>query len=367
MLREGPCSDDPGTIAMSLSTTKLVLAGLSMAAIGVLAGCSRAGRSESTGTTPTPSPTPGTNPPVPGDRVRIGQLNAHNLFDTVDGYGNDTILTQAQYETKLGKLGLAIRDAMRGPDIIAMQEVENLQVLQELAARPEIAGLGYRALLVEGTDPRGIDVGYLYRPSRVDLVSSQAHGTTRVSESGRNVQLFTRPPLVAMFRARPEGSSGTSDAQQGATFTLINNHFTSKLQGEDGEQKRQWQSAWVASIADGSTGVANLDPSRVIVLGDLNAGLDEDPYVSLRDVTAGGARRLVNAADHLPEADRYSYRDGSKRSLLDHVLLTPQLDATVTSVEIPHINSDPSEKLYEDPSTYQRSSDHDPVIVELTG
>jgi predicted extracellular nuclease len=349
---------------MSLSTTtKLVLAGLGVAAIGVLAGCSRAGRREPDPQTPgvTTEPTP----PAAKDRVRIGQLNAHNLFDTVDGYGSDTILTQAQYELKLGKLGLAIRDAMRGPDIIALQEVENLQVLQDLAARPEISSLGYQALLVEGTDPRGIDVGYLYRPSTVELVASQAHGTTRVSASGRNIQLFTRPPLVATFRARPHGSSGTSDARQGAAFTLINNHFTSKLQGADGEQKRQWQSAWVSSLADGSTGVANLDPSRVIVLGDLNAGLDEDPYLSLRDGSDAARPRFVNAADHLPETDRYSYRDGSKRSLLDHVLLTPQLDAAVKSVEIPHINSDPSEKLYEDPSTFQRSSDHDPVVVEL--
>lgn len=342
----------------------IVAAGIGVAAIATLAGCSRAGRTKPPEPAPKPTPSP---PPVPArDTIRIGQLNAHNLFDTVDGYGSDTILTPAQYELKLGKLSRAIRDAMHGPDIIALQEVENLQVLKDLAARPEIASLGYQALLVDGTDPRGIDVGYLYRPSEVELVSSEARGTTRVSESGRTVQLFTRPPLIATFRPRAAGSSGTGDAQQGAAFTLINNHFTSKLQGADGEQKRQWQSAWVAGLADGSAGVANLDPARVIVLGDLNAGLDEEPYISLLGGSGGtSSPRFVNAADRLPEADRYSWRDGSKRSLLDHVLLTPQLDARVRSVAIPHINSDPSVKYYDDPSTFQRSSDHDPVIVEL--
>ncbi|MCB0878697.1 MAG: endonuclease/exonuclease/phosphatase family protein [Thermoleophilia bacterium] len=313
---------------------------------------------------PTEAPTrPAADEPRPS--VRIAQLNAHNFFDTTDGYGSDTILTPQQYEIKLGKLGLAIRDAMHAPDVIAMQEVENIGVLQDLAARPELARYGYRPLLVDGTDPRGIDVGYLYRPDRVELVSSEARGTTRVSASGRNVQLFTRPPLVATFRVRSDGAAGADDARAGASFTLINNHFTSKLQGSDGEEKRRLQSAWVSHLASGDAGVADLDPARVIVLGDLNAGLDEDAYLSLLGDDPEAAPRFVNAAEHVPLEDRYSYRDGSRRSLLDHVLLTPALDAAVQGVEILHINSDPSPRLEDDPTTYQRVSDHDPVIVTL--
>ncbi len=316
-----------------------------------------------------PNPTPTTGPaptaPVVAPTIRIAQFNAQNLFDTVDGYGSDPILTPTEYDIKLGKLGLAIRDAMHAPDIIALQEIEHVGVLDDLAARPELRAFGYEPLLVDGTDPRGIDVAYLYRPDRVELVSSQAIGTTRTSASGRNVQLFTRPPLVATFRARPEGAAGADDARAGATFTIINNHFTSKLQGTSGEEKRRLQSAWVAHLASGDAGVADLDPDRVIVLGDLNATVDEEPYTSLLGDDPDAAPRFINAADRLDPADRYSWRDGSTRLLLDHVLLTPALDAAVQGVEIVHVNADASPRLADDPTTAERSSDHDPVVVTL--
>jgi predicted extracellular nuclease len=310
-----------------------------------------------------PSDDDGAPAPAP---VRIAQMNAQNLFDTENGYGSDEILTPQQYDIKLGKLGLAIRDSMGAPDIIAMQEVENLRALQDLAARPEIAAYGYQPILVDGTDPRGIDVGYLYRPDRVDLVSAEARGTTRTSASGRNVQLFTRPPLVATFRAHAQGTSGAADARAGATFTLINNHFTSKLQGADGEEKRRLQSQWVEHLASGAAGVADLDPSRTIVMGDLNATPGEDAYEILTAAAGEGQPpRRTNAADRLPEAERYSWRDGNRRELLDHVLLPPALASAVQGVEILRINADSPARLASDPTTPRRSSDHDPVVVTI--
>ncbi len=356
-----------GTLASRL----LLGGGAALLGVGLLAGCSRQGRdphpkppAPPSPAPPSPAPpSPGSPAPVAGVPLRVAQLNAKNLFDTVDQPRvQDDVLTPQDYGRKLTKLALAIRDAMGSPDVIALQEVENEQVLRDLAARPELRELGYVPLIVEGTDPRGIDVAYLYRPATAQLVAHDQLQTTYVSPSGRNIKVFTRPPLVATFRAR----GGTDGAQQGAALTIVNNHFTSKLQGEDGAAKRFRQAAFVASIADGRAGVAHLDPARVIVLGDLNEDLDDPAYLSLVAPTSEGeAPPRRNAADHLPEADRYSWRDGTKRSLLDHVLLTPTLDAQVRSVRIPHINSDPSERLELDPTTYERASDHDPVIVDL--
>ncbi|MCW2926308.1 MAG: nuclease, partial [Thermoleophilia bacterium] len=344
----------------------LMLGGGATLGAALLTGCARQGSPTPTPITPTPTtgPTP-TPPTVPTtQRVRIAQLNAYNLFDTVDQPRvQDDVLTPVEYDRKLAKLSLSIRDAMAAPDVIAMEEVENEGVLRDLAARPELAGLGYVPLLVEGTDPRGIDVGYLYRPSRVQLVSHEQRQTTFVSPTGRNIKLFTRPPLVATFR--PVGQGGVADASAGRDLTMIVNHFTSQLQGEEGAQKRLWQSQFVASLADGSAGVANLDPKRVVVIGDLNEGVGEPGYQELVEGPTEGVPALVNAAAHLPEADRYSYRRGSKRTLLDHVLITPTLDGAVRQVRIPHINSDSSETLGTDATTYLRSGDHDPVIVDM--
>ena len=51
----------------------------------------------------------------------------------------------------------------RGADIVALQEIENLAVLEQLRTR-YLANAGYLpAILVEGTDARGIDVAFLSR------------------------------------------------------------------------------------------------------------------------------------------------------------------------------------------------------------
>ena len=51
----------------------------------------------------------------------------------------------------------------RGADIIALQEVENVAILERLRTE-YLADLGYLpAILVEGTDTRGIDVAFLSR------------------------------------------------------------------------------------------------------------------------------------------------------------------------------------------------------------
>jgi endonuclease/exonuclease/phosphatase family metal-dependent hydrolase len=317
---------------------------------------------------PTPEPGPTTTSPVPPaapDPVRIGQLNAGNLFDAVDAPRvQDTVLTTAQLDAKLGKLALVIRDTMGAPDVVALQEVEHVDVLRALADHPHLRELGYEPLLVEGSDPRGIDVGYLYRPARLDLVALEQRRTTYVSPAGRNIQLFTRPPLVATFRPR----AGAEDAAAGASFTLVNNHFTSRLQGEAGASKRLLQAAFVASIADGRAGVANLDPSRTIVLGDLNEGLGDPAYRSLVAPAIDGAPvPLVNVLLRLPDADRYSWRDGSRRELLDHVLVAPALDPAVLEVAVPHVNTTATAADRRDPASPAGSSDHDPVVVTLAG
>ena len=137
---------------------------------------------------------------APGvDRVSLMAFNVENLFDTVDAAGKDdaTYLPIAQkqsaahiagcneievdrwrdqclnwdwneqvLETKLRVTGAAIRAATddgRGPDVIALQEVENIEILERLR-REQLANSGYGpAILIDGEDARGIDVAFLSR------------------------------------------------------------------------------------------------------------------------------------------------------------------------------------------------------------
>ena len=57
-----------------------------------------------------------------------------------------------------------------------MQEVENIAILERLTETEPIKGI-YGAVLVDGPDARGIDVGLLYRLDRVEILSAEARQT----------------------------------------------------------------------------------------------------------------------------------------------------------------------------------------------
>ena len=73
-------------------------------------------------------------------------------------------------EVKLTALAETIRQVNdgKGADIIALQEVENVTILDQLRTS-KLADLGYKpAILVEGTDARGIDVALLSKFALAD-------------------------------------------------------------------------------------------------------------------------------------------------------------------------------------------------------
>ncbi len=164
--------------------------------------------------------------PRDAGQLRVGQLNAHNFFDTKDDPSTqDPVLPRADYKDHVAKLAVAIRDALGAPDIVTMQEVENLAVLKDLVQHDAIKALGYTPLLKEGTDPRGIDNAILYRNEVVDLVQTMQIDPIRMNEADRGAKLFTRPPLAAQFVVR-----GREQAKRGVqSLWVIANHFTSKL------------------------------------------------------------------------------------------------------------------------------------------
>lgn len=131
-------------------------------------------------------------------RVTIMTWNMENLFDTMDDPDNDDEaflplelkqeITGFQDECKkkgavswvnqclywdwseevfnlklerLSKVILSVQEG-RGPDILVVQEIENLYVLQRLIDG-YLPGLGYTAYLIENYDFRGIDVGIITR------------------------------------------------------------------------------------------------------------------------------------------------------------------------------------------------------------
>src|SRR2546423_884935 len=70
------------------------------------------------------------------DEFTIASANLERFFDTVNDPGKqDAVLTPTAFNNRLNKMSLQIRHVMRSPDIIGVEEVENLSTLQAVAAK----------------------------------------------------------------------------------------------------------------------------------------------------------------------------------------------------------------------------------------
>ena len=94
---------------------------------------------------------------------------------------DDAVLTPEAVNLRLQKASLTVRHVLRSPDILGVVEVENLSILQRLAARinaDAVAAGGsdpmYVAYLEEGNDIGGIDSGFLVKSARVDVIERRA-------------------------------------------------------------------------------------------------------------------------------------------------------------------------------------------------
>ncbi len=101
--------------------------------------------------------------------------NVENLFDTIDAAGKtDEEFTPGsakkwntpKYLKKLNSLAVVFDSIGKGqlPDLIAMEEVENRTVLEDLAKEPLLADANYQIIHYESPDFRGIDNALLYNP-----------------------------------------------------------------------------------------------------------------------------------------------------------------------------------------------------------
>jgi predicted extracellular nuclease len=309
------------------------------------------------------SSVPASRPAAALEPITIGQFNTWNWFDAVDDpHKVDTVYTPDQYQARIGKMVLMIRDALGAPDVLALQEIENAQVLDDILARPELAGLGYKYVLGEFADTRGIRNAMLYRAGKVALDSvTQPNPHTDMTPEDPNLpqgdKLFARAPIEATFT-----QLGADGARTGAQLTVIANHFKSKLGGPMYEPRRVAQGAFVGDLVDAARAAQPAVP--VLVLGDLNATPIDGAYKALV-ARADGTIRAHDTVDALPAEDRYSYIYRHEHDLLDHLMVDPEHASAIEGVRILHMNSGSSDKARFVPGTANGMSDHDPVLASI--
>ncbi len=284
-----------------------------------------------------PLPQIPSSPILGNGQFSVMTWNVENLFDILAPHPSSPPRPRkAEYEQHLERIARTII-AAGSPAIIALQEVENVGILDDLAALGLLSEFSYHGYLLEGTDSRGIDVGYLIREDLVQVLD--------LKQLPAPEGLTSRPPLSIHVRVREGGQE----------LVLFNNHFLSLSGGEAAtEPRRTAQAAWNASLVE-----AQLESEPgvwVAVLGDLNSFFVDPPIERLRG--AG----LKHVFDAIPASDRYTYVFQGVSQSLDHILVSEDMWEELVEVTVLHLDADYPPPVPGDPSPW-RESDHDPVVA----
>ena len=343
--------------------------------------------------TVTNAPLPVAVRPQTSNEATVGSLNVFRLFDDVDDPSslsaigdvrNDFVASTDEYNRRLAKLAIHIVDVMRTPDILAIQEVESLGVLEDLAAA--ISTLDphteYSAYLVEGNDIGTIDVGFLVQ-NGVKVKSVTQLGADEIFTFD-NSALHDRPPLLI---------DAILDEDLRVKVMVLHMRSLNGIEEERVQRKRLAQALSVAQMVQDIQQMKNV---KLVVLGDFNAFEFTDGYVDVAGIITGDfdpteslvcsiascpdivTQDLTNEVLNIDPADRYSFifRDsfnaaGSRgdAQVLDHAMTSKKLSKFVTDLQYARGNADAAEELVEDDGTLDdlalRASDHDGLVLYI--
>ncbi len=312
---------------------------------------------------PEPVPAPGW-PAAAAYEFTVVTLNAYDFFDTVnDPVTADAVQSVLNYEIQKSKLAHTIAQA-GCPLLVALQEVENEQVLQELAAVLMAEhGCAYSTYMEEGLDERGIDVAVLGARDRVTVESVTQYQDCTAYPTGLGQgacpeglqRLYSRPPLVVTATVQHE-----TLPQVTRRVVLVANHLKSKLSTEGDPESAQWRGLQAESLARLALDLASGEPeASLMVLGDLNDFEDSLPLDALYATDL-----LTNTWYTLAPEERYSYIYNGVSQALDHILISPDLVPLLIGVHPLRVNSDwPYLPYANDAALPARASDHDLVAA----
>ncbi len=316
------------------------------------------------------------------NEITIGDQNMERFYSATSSSNGATTVTPAAYQLRLTKASLGIRNVLNTPDILAVEEMQDLQTLTDLSAKISADAVAagqtdpqYKPYLVQGNDSSGINVGFLVKPSKIDVLSVVQYGltTTYTTPTGGSSILNDRPPLV--LHAGIKRAGGAADYP----ITIIVNHLRSLLSITDSatgatvRAKREAQAEYLANLIQPFQAAGE----HVFVVGDFNAyefndGLvdsigviEGNPAPANQDVVAGKSGLvspvLVDTAPTNLAKDDYSYVFDGYAQSIDHFLVTQDI-AGLVRTQPAHWNADFPVVDRNNAAIPQVSTDHDGLV-----
>jgi Endonuclease/Exonuclease/phosphatase family len=289
--------------------------------------------------------------------------NLYNLHDDIDDPRiNDIVKTTAAYHRDLREVADIVDRVTPAPDLIGCAEVENHQVMRDLAEeihwRP--SHLNYRCdQHIESRDPRGIDVGALVRSvptiAQVKVTPIWPNDMDAVRPMVRiDLLMDGVQPLTVVFIHGKSRRSGPSDAEDPMPG--------SRLRMSYGRALRQVaETCGAAGVPLVVMGDLNDEPTSRSLLIGANAALGR-PAAGTEDFS-----RLYNLSREGLGDARGTCKHNDEWLLFDQVLVNGALFAPATG----GISIEGRVRIIaEDPLLYRGApnrwySDHLPVLLTL--
>jgi predicted extracellular nuclease len=314
-------------------------------------------------------------PALPGE-MTIASLNMYRHYDDVDDpLTQDEIVPTAVYLARQTKFRRYILDVLLAPDVVGLQEVENLAIVTALATEIQNADptVVYTAHLIPGNNLYGMNVGYLIRDT-VQSVTVTQLGADEILV-GWGYKLFDHPPLLV------EGT-WVGDGSASFDIAVMNNH-TRSFSGVDdpyddfARQKRFQQSQSIATkVQDFQTSEPD---APLILIGDYNAFQFTDGYVDVIGQIRGEVTpehnflsgpeitspSLINEIGRVAPEERFSYLYRGTRQVLDHALTSLSAQSFPVDLQYGRGNAESPGILITDDTIPDRATDHDGTVLYL--
>ncbi len=251
---------------------------------------------------------------------RLLFYNVENLFDTRnDIETQDEEFTprgtkywsRERYNTKLRNTAKAISACSDNgvlPCFVALAEIENRVVLEDLITKTALSDGSYSIIQQNSQDPRGIDVALLYNEERFTPTDTLFVPFT---------ELKSRDLLCV---------SGVMDGCD--TLHIMVAHFPS-MRG--GEKQSEWKRVLVAKTVRGVVdSLYNVNPDANIVLcGDLNCEAGTNPMTVMRAVEYKGVDVPGSLYDlafpYKRKGGKGTYCYMGKWQIIDHIVTSPAI------------------------------------------
>jgi endonuclease/exonuclease/phosphatase family metal-dependent hydrolase len=292
-----------------------------------------------------------------GDLVKRSRFTGTSIV--ASGRGDWTgwleLKTEIINETATRNTAQVIRDI--DPDVLGVVECEGRNALLQFSNTllPAVGATPFdTAMLIDGNDERGIDVGLMAKRGYViNWMKSHVDDT----EEGSRHHIFSRDcPEYGIFT--PAGNM---------VWVLVN-HFKSKGYGgqDASDRKRTIQARQVRQII---ARLATEGAALIAVMGDLNDTPDSDSLAPL--LQDSGFRDVSEHSAYQTDGHPGTYQRGGAKDKIDYILLSPALYERVQQGGIWRKgvwgpNKHPSWEIYPEMTTsYHAASDHAALWVDV--